>query len=471
MEEKRGDATVPGLSAEIFLIPMGNSKYIIYAPLRRAAFIGNRSIADFLRRLQKGTLPSNADPDGSLVKLLLVLQIIGAGPEHRPVGERCGEPIPTGVTLFLTTACNLRCRYCYASAGSQKVRSMSLETARRGIDFVAGNARKLGVPGFEVAYHGGGEPTLRWQVLTASFAYAKQKATELGLRLRTSLATNGVLSDGKLDWIIGNLDAVNLSCDGLPSIHDQCRPTVAGKGSSNRVLHTLRRFDKAGFRYSIRLTVMAEHISSLPDSVEFLCSRFRPDVIQIEPVYLLGRGSRERSAETDAFIKAFRVANRRAEGFGRRIFFSGARIGSLTSHFCGVSQDNFCLSADGNVSACHEAFSESSPHADVFFYGRPSPGSTGYSFDQDVLGHLRDQAVHRREHCRGCFARWSCGGDCYYKWLAGSNGGEFKGSPRCHVIRELSRDQILEKIAASGGLFWHDPPELARWDLSSKERC
>ena len=471
MEEQRGDAPVPALSAEIFLISMGHSKFIIYAPLRRAAFIGNRSVADFLRRLQKGTLPSNADPDGSLVKLLRALQIVGAGPEQTPVREQRGDPTPTGVTLFLTTACNLRCRYCYASAGNQKAEIMSLETARRGIDFVAGNARTLGMPGFEVAYHGGGEPTLRWQVLTESFAYAKQKATELGLQLRTSLATNGVLSDKRLDWIIGNLDGANLSCDGLPSIHDQCRPTAAGRGSSKRVLHTLRRFDKAGFHYGIRLTVMAEHISSLADSVEFLCARFRPSVIQIEPVYLLGRGRKEQSAETDEFIKAFRTANRRAAGYGRQVFFSGARIGSLTSHFCGVSQDNFCLSADGNVSACHEAFSEKSPHAEVFFHGRPLPGSAGYTFDRDVLSHLRDQAVHRREHCRGCFAKWSCGGDCYYKWLAGSDGGEFRGSPRCHVIRELSRDQILEKIAASGGLFWHDPPELARWDLSSKERC
>jgi len=57
-----------------------------------------------------------------------------------------------------------------------------------------------------------------------------------------------------------------------------------------------------------------------------------------------------------------------------------------------------------------------------------------------------------------CFARWSCGGDCYYKWLITSGGGEFSGSARCHVIRELTKDQILDKIASSGGLFWHDPP-------------
>jgi uncharacterized protein len=33
---------------------------------------------------------------------------------------------------------------------------------------------------------------------------------------------------------------------------------------------------------------------------------------------------------------------------------------------------------------------------------------------------------------------------------------EFQGSDRCHITRELTKDQILEKIAASGGLFWHE---------------
>ena len=471
MTEQRGDALDTTLSAEIFFIALENSKYLIYAPLRRAAFIGNRSAADFLRRLRSGSLPPDANPDRSMLQLLRGLQIVGAGPERQPVSECAGEPMPTGVTLFLTTTCNLRCRYCYASAGNEPAKAMSMETAKRGIDFVAGNAARTGSPGFEVAYHGGGEPTLHWRVLTESFAYAKRKAVELGMQLRTSLATNGVLSGKKLDWIVANLDGVNLSCDGLPEIHDECRPAANGGGSSRRVLHTMRHLDEAGFRYGIRLTVMAEYISRLPDSVDFIFSRFRPSAAQIEPVYLLGRGRTERSAETDEFIEAFRIAREGAAGRGRQILFSGARVGALTSHFCGTSRDNFCLSADGNVSACHEAFSEAGPLAGIFFYGHPSPGPSGYSFDREVLNHLRAQTVDRREHCRDCFARWSCGGDCYYKWLAASGDTAFNGSARCHVIRELSKDQILEKISNSGGLFWHDPPSWPERDFSLMERC
>ncbi len=454
------EPATPAISAEIFIIPLEDSRFIIYAPLRRAAFIGNARVAAFVRSLQAGVYESDADPDGSWLRFLRGLQIVDAGYESQPKAASAAEPQPTTVSLFLTTACNLRCRYCYASAGNEAPRFMPLEAAKRAIDFVAQNAKRRDSGFFEVSYHGGGEPTLHWPVLTESCAYAQRQASLLHLRLKTSLATNGVLSEKRLDWVVSNIGGISVSCDGLPAVHDEYRPTAGGKGSSSAVIRTLRRFDEEGADYGIRLTLVSACVASLPDSVEFLCSNFRPATIQIEPVYLLGRGRDERSAETDEFIEAFRKARDLGAALGRHVFFSGARVGNLTNHFCAVSQDNFCISTEGNVTACHEAFSETGPLAEVFFYGRPAPDRDGYLFDQKVLQHLRDQAVERRAFCTGCYAKWSCGGDCYYKWLAGRGGGEFDGSARCHIILELTKDQILEKISSSGGMVWHDPPAL-----------
>ena len=117
-------------------------------------------------------------------------------------------------------------------------------------------------------------------------------------------------------------------------------------------MHTLRRLDESHAAYHIRLTVTAEHVARLLHSVEFLCTRFRPESIQVEPVYLLGRAAAERSAETDEFVEAFRAAGLHAADHGTRVIFSGARLGTLTNHFCSVSQDGFCLSARGAVTAC-----------------------------------------------------------------------------------------------------------------------
>lgn len=453
---RRVNPSQPVVSAELFTIPLEDNRYVVYAPLRRAAFIANASVVNFIADLKSGRVDRSADPDGSLVEFLRRLEILDAGPEELPVTEFAGAPEPTSVTLFLTTACNLRCTYCYASAGDTPTKYMPLEVAKRGIDFVAGNAAKLGEPAFEIAYHGGGEPTVNWRVMTESLDYARHRADELGLEVRAGAATNGVLSDAQIDWIIENLNSVNVSYDGLPSAHDRHRLTVLGQGSSDLVMHSIHRFDEAGFSYGLRVTVTHDQIASLPDSIEFICTSFNVERIQVEPAYQLGRWTSAPSAETEQFIAAYREAQQRAYSHGREISYSAARLGTLTNHFCGVSQDSFALSPDGNVSACYESFSEDNPWAKVFFYGRPEGDTGRYKFSLPVLNNLRGLGVQHREFCQGCFAKWTCAGDCYHKAITISGDEEFRGSDRCHITRELTKDQILERIAAAGGLFWHE---------------
>ncbi|MBX3278399.1 MAG: radical SAM protein [Acidobacteria bacterium] len=449
-------APTPEGLAELFTIPLEDDRYLVYAPLHRAAFVANGRVVNLLADIKEGCFDPAEDPDGSLVELLRRIEILDAPPAQPPVTGFDGDPEPTSVTLFLTTACNLRCTYCYASAGDTPTKHMPLEVARRGIDFVAGNAAKKGLQGFEVLYHGGGEPAVNWRVLVDSFDYARGKAAALGIDVRGASASNGVLGDAQIDWIIANLHSVNISFDGLPSAHDKHRLTVLGQGSSHLVMHTIRRFDEAGFPYGLRVTVTRDQIAHLPDSIEFICANFRVESIQVEPAYQLGRWASAPSAETDEFIAAYREAQARAHARDRAISYSAARVGLLTNHFCGVSQDTFALSPDGNVSSCYEVFSEDNSWAKFFFYGAPEPESGKYRFNLPVLNKLRGLSVEHREFCRGCFARWSCAGDCFHKALTINGEGEFQGSDRCHITRELTKDQILEKIALSGGLFWHE---------------
>jgi uncharacterized protein len=447
-------ATSPNISAELFTIPLDDGKFIVYAPLRRTAFVANASLVDFIARLKETGVHETADSDLRVLEFLQNLEIVDGGDEPRPDTQFTGEPEPTAVTLFLTTACNLRCTYCYAAAGDTPTKFMSLEVAKRGIDFVLANAHRKGKAEIEITYHGGGEPTVHWKVLTESLNYAREVAGRLGLAVKAYSATNGVLNDLQIDWIIQNLTGLSISFDGLPVAHDKHRLTVLGQGSSSRVERTLRRLDAAAFPYGIRVTVTADQIGNLSESIRHICANFNAQRIQVEPAYQLGRWNDAPSSETESFIQAFRAAEFVAKGYGRSLFCSAARVGALTNHFCGVTQDSFALSPDGNVSGCYEVFSEDNPLSASFFYGRPGTG--GYEFNLAVLNDLRSQSVENRTFCSGCFAKWSCAGDCYHKSLSVNGPGEFAGSDRCHITRELTKDQILAKIACSGGLFWHE---------------
>lgn len=460
-------ASAPQISAEIFSIPLADNRYLIYAPLRRTAFVANAGMVNFMATIKDGGYDKTVDPNGAMIDFLRQVKLVDSGTELPPDSTTTGKPLPTAVTLLLTTACNLRCNYCYASAGDTKAKFMSLDVAKRGIDYIATNATKInfiakytnkpGVTKLGVYYHGGGEPSAHWSVLTDSFAYAKQKAKDIGLPVKGTMTSNGVLSDNKIDWIIANFDKITISFDGLPSIQDQQRPTAGGRGSSEAIMHTLRRFDAAGFPYTIRITATFEHMDQLPESVAFIGEHFKPLRIKVEPTYPVGRGQQAPSAISTRFTRYFRAARAISNKLGLTLTYSPIHVEKLSNHFCGITQDAFTLSADGNVSACHSSFSEDDKLAEVFFYGKPKAQGKGYVFDMPVLENLRSWAVRHHDFCQGCFAKWHCAGDCYYNTLNMTGRGKFTGTERCHVTRELTQDEILDRIAASGGLFWHDP--------------
>jgi uncharacterized protein len=449
------NAPFPGwataIQTELFSIPLAADRYIVYAPLRRTAFVANAALVNAIADLTSG----DGVADASVIEFLHRMGLAGTGDDIRPGSNFEGEPEPTAVTLFLTTRCNLRCTYCYASAGDTPERSMSLDVARQGIEFVARNAKRRGLPSFEVAYHGGGEPSVNWRVMTESLAYARQLGAELGLGVTAAAASNGMLSETQVEWMIRELQGVSVSFDGLPATQDKHRITIDGRGSSQRVEQTLRRFDAAGFKYGIRVTVTRDQISALATGVDYMCELFRPQRIQVEPSYQLGRWSEAPTAETQEFIAAYREAQALARARGREISYSAARLDTLTNHFCGITQDTFALSPDGNASACYEVFSEAAEWAPVFFYGKSVAG-TGYQFDRERLAALRAQTVEHKAYCQGCFAKWHCAGDCHHKTLHVNGTGEFQGSDRCHVTRELVKDQLAQRIANHGGMVWRE---------------
>lgn len=444
----------PRITPELFTLPLEQDSYLVYAPLERSAFIGDPSAVRLLADLESGRRQP-ADDD-ELCVLLTQLGILDPRQPQLPTTPPLEEFRPTEVTLLLTTACNLRCGYCFASSGDRPAKFMTMETARGGIDFVLASAIHLKAPAICLSFHGGGEPTRNWPVLTGAVDYARTRGKDAGVRINSGMATNGVLSDPEIDWLAANINSASISFDGLPEIQDTNRKQPSGAPTSERVLHTMRRWDQAGFGYSVRATILASQIPLLPDAVDFVFSNFRANTLQVEPVYRLGRGREEESAETVEFIEAFRAAFQRARKYGRELRLSGARVGPPMNHFCAATLGSFCLSTDGYVTACYEVFDRGEPWADIFFYGKPGPTPGTFEFDKDLLRRLRAQGVENRAYCRECFARWTCAGECYHKVLEQTNGSEWQGSARCQLIREITKEFLLDRIARSGGLAWRE---------------
>lgn len=445
----------PIITTDVFVIPEEEQTYLVYAPLRRLAFMTNAAAVNTIAALKNGELTHPTDEQIAFIQFLKRIGLTGVDGDRQVQGLSQPNYQPVEVTLFLTSECNLRCVYCYARAGDLPGERMALQTAQRGIDYVVRNALERNTGWFGVHYHGGGEPTLNHRVLTASHAYAKALAQQHGLRFDSGIATNGVLSPRGRQWIINNLQGASVSLDGIPTVNDRNRPTQAGQGSGRLVMETLRAFDQADFRYGIRITVSAQTVSEMVSTVRFILEQTRPMRLQIEPVYDIGRGEEAHlHVDPAAFIQGYRAAWALAHEKGVELYYSAARIDDLTSRFCGAYGEGFSLTPQGHVSGCYEVYDERADFASDVLFGHFAEAENTYQFDAAKLDRLRAHNVNQQPWCHGCFAKWHCSGDCPNKAHHAAHNGEFQGMPTCEITRSLVHDQIKQKIMDAGGMIW-----------------
>lgn len=442
------------LTTEVFAIPLADH-FLVYAPLRKLAFLATPELVDLLWRLRTAQASDFYENHSDLIAFFEDIELLGLSGDTPIQTYGSAAYDPTHVTLFLTNRCNLRCTYCYASTGSNPARDLPFSLAKAGIDCVVANAVRQKRARIDVSFHGGGEPTMNWKVLTAALDYARKLAEGAGLEMGASMASNGVWSPHQRAWLLQNLDSLSLSWDGIEAVQNAQRPTASGAGSHDAVWQTIDALEAADFSYGIRMTVTADSVDRLAESVSYLLERARPQRIQAEPVYDLGRGREgEQHVEQAAFVDAFREAHRIAADRGIELYFSGARIEMLTNRFCRSCGEGFCITPDGDVSACFEVTDRQGTMSDSFIIGSYEQGGRGFIIDPEKLNGLRERTVETIPWCEGCFARWHCAGDCQHKVQHAWQDGVFRGHARCEITRALLLDQILEKIGRHGGYLW-----------------
>ena len=186
--------------------------------------------------------------------------------------------------LHICHDCNLRCRYCFADEGAYHSRRefMSLETAKKAIDFLIANSGDRRV--LETDFFGG-EPLMNFDVVKETVYYAKAEAAKRGKEFRFTLTTNGLLlKDEIAEFLNREMDNVVLSLDGRKEVHDAVRKTANGKGSFDLVIENLKNFvqirgDKS---YYVRGTFTAKNLDFAKDVLFLADSGF--DSISLEPV-------------------------------------------------------------------------------------------------------------------------------------------------------------------------------------------
>ncbi len=434
---------------DLFVLRRGDDEFYLYAPLRRCVALVNGAAVNVVSRYLEAGPEALDECQTAVIQSLRVGGVLGEPTPSAPVFPADYDFCPHEVTLFLTSRCNLHCRYCYAEAGRKAV-EMPWETARAAVDLVVMNAGLLGAGKFIVGFHGGGEPTMAWDLLVRVVDYACEKADQSGLDLELFAATNGILSPPQREFIVKHFHSVNISLDGPDDIQDHQRPKVGGGGSYQQVRETLQHFDQCGFRYGIRATITAATVGRLEEIVEHLRTEFHFSYLHLEPAWFCGRclTSGEQAPSDEQFIEHFLRASKRGRELNVQINYSGARLGTLTCKFCAAPGDGFSVLPEGWVTSCYEITEPDDPRAEIFHYGRYDASTGTFRFDLERLRRLQQFSVEHLPFCRDCFCKWHCAGDCLAKVFERSKSTRHEGSIRCDLNRALTLASLDELVTA-----------------------
>jgi len=353
--------------------------------------------------------------------------------------------LPSMVTVSLTNACTLRCKYCYASAGDRSVIFLDLNIFSLALDIIFSNAKMLDQKVCKVHYLGNGESTYNWPLFIKSVKMARAKSDEYGLPLLMHVTTNGIFGDNERSYLAKHIDSITLSIDGLSKHQNALRPLPNGKPSWKIVITTARYFFKNHQKWGFRITVTDKNVHDISDIIKFLSSSFPGIPIRFEPMHYCGRSldTDVQGPEHNVFIEEYLKGKTFAEQYGNPVSYSGVRALAQFENdsFCGIATPNFCLKEDGSIVACFSGMDN------AYTYGYYNTHSNKFVVDEQKIKKLRTLSVKYSEKCQSCFARLHCLGDCPSIRITSSRSDiseQYKrGIGRCSLNKSIVLAHIL----------------------------
>ena len=309
------------------------------------------------------------------------------------------------ISFFLTTKCNLCCRYCYNAKERNEIEEKTipipLEIAKKGIDWYFSNNESR-----HIRFYGPGEPTQEFDKLKSITEYAKSHKNR-GEDVTVEIQTNGVFSEEVRNWMLDNINIMWVSFDGMRDIQDYYRPlnpkfrkVFNNKTSAEALEENVRWLNEnkgsRNLMVGARVTVTDKNIDKQIQMVDYFYSLGIRYVWTNPLFYSVGRipvcqdedKKKKYHFDMDAYLRNYLDAYDYAKKKG---LFWGS---FLTINFDGESSYHCrcCdplsaphLTPDGYVSSCDMVVLGSEPyHMSPFIVGKWNDADKCFDFDDTV---------------------------------------------------------------------------------------
>ncbi len=337
-------------------------------------------------------------------------------------------PKLTTVSLYLTSACNLRCRNCFYNAGNGA--SDTLETTDL-LVFIS----SLVESGVSRLYFLGGEPLIHPEL----FSLAKHAAT---CNLSVHLITNGTLIDTATACRIRNyFTDVQVSLDGLKDDHEYNR----GGGTFQSTIRGIKNLIRAGANLSVSCTLSKRNIDSVDQFVNFLHELKVPKLhfTKLQPA---GRGSESNNQYlSDAdFYKTLRRIHGICRGrLASTQFLSLCNIRPFEGKLkCGVASGSLEVDHRGDIYPCYQLMTGKYKLGNIRDVKLSEVFKTS-----PILDELRSMTVENDPTCNRCSVRQLCGGGCLSQRIGGIDKFECEGRKKFWTsITKLASEGEIQQL-------------------------
>lgn len=363
------------------------------------------------------------------------------------------------LSFFLTTKCNLCCRYCYNAKERNliKEQTIPIDIAKAAVDWYFENNKSR-----HIRFYGPGEPTQEFEKMKIITEYAKSHPNN-GENVTVEIQTNGVFTNDIKEWILDNANIVWMSFDGMKDIQNYNRPLnpkysqmFNGKTSADiledNVKWLIQNKANRNLMVGARVTITDSNIDKQKEMVDYfydLGIRYvwtNPLFYSVGKIPVCDDIEKKSNYKFDmaSYVRNYLEAYEYAKG--KELFWGSF----LTINFdgespyhcrCCIPKEAPHITPDGYVSACDMVvLGEESYHMDPFIIGKWNSITKVFDLDYEKIHSLNMRKSTKMEHCKLCPAKLHCGGYCLGEIVNETGKLDGQNHTKCYAVRKLLKE-------------------------------
>lgn len=184
--------------------------------------------------------------------------------------DRLNQKIFSSYIAF-STLCNFACIYCYEEGQTERNFIMTDELLQKTIDWykltiIQNNYKKLKITFF------GGEPLIHKNIIKKFLTAIKDFAILNSIELKIAIITNGFLLEQNIVNFLNDcgLEEIQITLDGVGSIHDKRRPLRTGGPTFDRIIKNIQSLDKFNGRFLFRISFDKNNVMHVKELLKYI---------------------------------------------------------------------------------------------------------------------------------------------------------------------------------------------------------